>query len=370
MKKPQVLVIASLGDPPHVGGIENVVDTLLQSKLNESFEFSVFDTYRAPNPNRTRLEKAAFARRLFLTCRARVREVDPDIVHIHFCSRSDFWKHAICLGVSRQAGAKTIFHLHGGTFDGFYAAMNPIKKTLTRRIFGLADRVIALSEYWKGFLAELVPEERIRILNNPIDCERLSPGARALDPEKPTLLLLGSLGRRKGHYEVLKALPQVVAKHPDVKLLFAGSDEDHGAGEKLRALAEDAGVGEHVEFLGPISFEPKVELLRTSTLMILPSHGENMPISVLEGMAARMPVVSTRVGAIPEVLDEGKAGLLIDAGDWEALAESINRLLDDPSLAAELGEAAGARARERWDVQRIAKRVEQVYGEVLGPSRG
>lgn len=369
MTKPKVLVIASLGEPPYVGGIENVVDTLLHSELRDQFQFSVFDTYRAPDPERTSLEKAAFARQLFFACRARLREYQPELVHIHFCSRSDFWKHAICLAVSRRAGVKTIFHLHGGTFDGFYGAMNPIKKALTKRVFGLADRVIALSEYWKGFLSELVPEDRIRILNNPIDCERLSPAPRAPNPENPTLLLLGSLGRRKGHYEVLKALPRVVAKHPNVKALLAGSEEDLGAGEKLKALAREAGLSEHVEFLGPISFDPKVERLRTSTLMILPSHGENMPIAVLEGMAARMPIVSTRVGAIPEVLDDGKAGLLIDAGDWEALAESINRLLDDPSFAAELGETAGTRARERWDVQRIAKRVEQVYRELLTSNR-
>jgi glycosyltransferase involved in cell wall biosynthesis len=366
---PTVLVFASLGDPPFVGGIENVVDTLLNSELSKAFEFAVFDTYRVPDPHRTLREKAAYAGRLFLTSRTRVREIEPDIVHIHFCSRADFWKHAICLAVSRSFGAKTIFHLHGGSFDAFYAEMNRLQKSATKRIFGLADRVIALSSYWKEFLSGLAPPHNISVLNNPIDCERLAPGKRAPDPANPTLLLLGSLGRRKGHYDVLRALPLVVKKHPNVKVLFAGADEDHGATETLKRLAREADLTEHVEFLGPVSFEPKVELLRTSTILILPSYAENMPISVLEGMAARMPVVSTRVGALPEVLDGGEAGLMIEPGDWEALAQSINRILDDPPFAARLGEVAGKRARRLWDVKRIASRIDVVYREVLSLER-
>lgn len=365
--KPRVLVLASLGEPPYVGGIENVVDTLLNSDLRKSFDFSVFDTYRIPDPHRSRLAKAAYATRLPVLIWARLRETKPDLVHIHFCSSVDFWKHAICLSASRAYGAKTIFHLHGGSFDTFFTDMKPMARLVARRVFAWGDRVIALSSYWKEFLSDLAPSDRIRILNNPIDCERLSPKSRNPDPDRPTLLLLGSLGLRKGHYDVLEALPLILKEHPNLHVLFAGNDEDHGATDKLKRLAAERGLSLHVEFLGPVGFDRKVELLRTSTVMILPSYGENMPISVLEAMAARMPVVSTRVGAIPEVLDDGNAGLLIQAGDWEALARNVNRLLDDPGFAARLGDVAGERARDLWDVGRIAARVETIYREVLAP---
>jgi glycosyltransferase involved in cell wall biosynthesis len=243
--------------------------------------------------------------------------------------------------------------------------MTPIKRFMTKRIFGLAGCVIALSCYWKEFLSDLVSSDRIRILNNPIDCERLSPGVRSPDRDTPTLLLLGRLGTAKGHYDVLKALPLVVKKHPNAKVLFAGSDEEQGATERLMQLATEAGLSQNIEFLGPVLFDAKVELLRTSTLMILPSYAENMPISVLEGMAAEMPVIATRVGAIPEVFDDGRAGLLIDAGDWHALAQNVNRLLDDPVFAASLGKIAGRRARRLWDVSRTVRRIETIYREVL-----
>jgi glycosyltransferase involved in cell wall biosynthesis len=76
-----------------------------------------------------------------------------------------------------------------------------------------------------------------------------------------------------------------------------------------------------------------------------------------------------RVGALPEVLDGGEAGLLIEPGDWEALAQSINRILDDPPFAGRLGEVAGKRAPRLWDVKRIASRIDVVYREVLSLER-
>ena len=153
-----------------------------------------------------------------------------------------------------------------------------------------------------------MPAERICVLSNPIDCERLSPCPRELDPRHPTLLLLGRLGKNKGHYDALKALPLVLKDHPNVRVLFAGSDDEDGATHDLKRLAAELGLSRHVEFLGPVSFGPKVELLRTTTIMILPSYVENMPLSLLEAMAARVPVVSTRVGAIPEDTRPGSDG--------------------------------------------------------------
>ena len=111
--KPKVLTIASVGDPPYIGGIENVVDTLINSDLAGKYEFSLFDTYRRPDENRSIFEKVKFACGLFLQCGGFLLKNKPDIVHIHFCSNTDFWKHSICLLVSRLLRVKTVFHLHG-----------------------------------------------------------------------------------------------------------------------------------------------------------------------------------------------------------------------------------------------------------------
>lgn len=363
---PKVLVTASLGPRPYVGGIENVVDTLLESKLRQSFDFSIYDTYRAPDASRTLAQKLRYARDLSRDFARRLAAEAPDLVHIHFCSKVDFWKHAICLRRAAAAGIPTVFHLHGGSFDSYYAGMSWLKRRAAHAIFAKADRVVALSDYWRDFLAGFVARERIRVLNNPIDSAALTRGGpRAPDHDEPKVVLLGSLGRRKGHYEAVRAMPRIRARFPRVALKLAGREEDPGAREALAALARDEGVESNIEFLGPIGFEQKAELLRTCSVLILPSRAENMPISLLEGMAAGAPVVATRVGAVPEVLANGELGAVIAPGDADQLADAITEVLEDPQRAAATAEKARARARERWDVAVVADNVRRIYDEVL-----
>ena len=361
-----VSVMTSMGPPPYVGGIENVVDCLLHSELAERYRFELYDSYREPDPGRSWLEKSWTLPRIAASSRAHLATHRPAIAHIHFCSRADFWKHSVCLWRARQAGARTIFHLHGGSFDAFHGGLAAPMRAFVHEIFRWPDRIVALSSYWQDFLAEFADPGRIRTLNNPIDCDRLAPeGSRRPDPAAPEILLLGSLGRRKGHYETLEAFERVVAAHPKARLLFAGGEEDPGARDRLEAICRERGLNERVSFLGPIGFEAKTDRLRRASVLVLASFGENMPIAVLEAMAAGVPVVASRTGAVPEVLDEGRVGRLVDAGDADGIADAILGLLADPAAAEAMGQAARARARARWDVSVIAEQVEAIYAELL-----
>ena len=363
---PKVLVVASLGPRPYVGGIENVVDTLINSQLKEAFEFSVFDTYRTPDPNRTRIGKAVFAVSLFARMTRKLQNFQPDLVHIHFCSKIDFWKHTLCLVASRMHRTRVVFHLHGGSFDRFYEAKTPPIRALIRAIFRLPDAVVALSSYWQRFLTGLVDAKKINIINNPVDCVRLAPAVRKPGANRrPDILLLGSLGKRKGHYDSLGALEIVLGTHPSARLLFAGAEEDPGATVDLKRICTERGLVDHVEFLGSLDFEHKLKVMHECAALVLPSYAENMPISVLEAMAAGTPVVASRVGAVPEALANGEAGCLIEAGDVRGLAEHIISILDNPERANEMAACAQRRARELWDVAQIAGRVGGLYRKVL-----
>lgn len=360
----KILIISSLGPPPYLGGIENVIDTLVKSNLASSYEFSIFDTYRKPDQKRTFISKASFALRLPFQCANQIVKVKPRIAHIHFCSKTDFWKHSLCLLTCKTMRIKTIFHLHGGSFDTIYKGYHPWTQTLVRLILDRADIIVALSEYWKAFLSNLVTKNKIRIAPNPINCKQLSsfsnPENKVLNP---SVVLLGSLGKRKGHFDVIKASSIVLAKHPLTQFYFAGLDEDYGATETLKKLAQDNNVASNVHFLGPVSGEKKLKLLGEAGIIILPSYGENMPISVLEGMAAWKPIISTRVGAIPEVLTDNKNGILIDAGDWQALGKKIIYLFDNPEITIQLGTKAGKKVRTKWDIDKIANIFDKIYKE-------
>jgi glycosyltransferase involved in cell wall biosynthesis len=259
-----------------------------------------------------------------------------------------------------------VFHLHGGTFDRFYGRLGPIRRSLARHILRRATVLIALSEYWRDFLRELAPNTRIEILANPID-----PEAYALNSDwifelgDKSALLLGSLGRRKGHYDAIKAFTNVLVAHPTARLVFAGREEDPGATSALRALAETAGLANAVVFAGPVTGEAKLRLMHRAAVHILPSYGENMPISVLEAMAIGKAVVATRVGAIPELIGVDHAGVLIEPGDWQALADGIIALLNSPSRATALGAAAKKRVAEHWHVERIVPQLSALYSDVI-----
>lgn len=360
--KLKICFISSLGVPPYVGGIENVVDTLINSPLREICVFTVFDTYRRPDPKRSLLQKILYAIGLIFRCKSFLKSDRPDIVHIHFCSRNDFWKHSLCLMVSKWLGLKVVFHLHGGAFDKFYSELPLFSRLLGRYIFNAADCIVVLSTYWKDYISGIVNSSvRIEIVPNPIDCDRLSVFGRKPDLDRPTILLLGSVGHRKGHYDLINALPSIERKYHKIKFVFAGAEEETGAVRELTEMAKSLGVIENVEFVGPIDFNSKIKMFCSISILVLPSYGENMPISVLEGMAAKVPVLSSTVGAIPEVLGNGRYGMLVSPGDISAISEGILALLDDYTSASEMGIRAGERAKQLWDVGVVVTSLVMLY---------
>jgi glycosyltransferase involved in cell wall biosynthesis len=362
--KPKILVYAVMGPKPYTGGIENVVDTILRSSLTEEYEFEILDGYNEADFGRTRLRKAWNAIMLFLRCLAAMIRVGPHVVHIHVATHVDFWKSSLCMLAGQLTFRRTVFHLHGGGFDSIYEGYSPFTRFLVRRVFRRASRVIVLSSYWAEFVSAFVDRARIRVLPNPIECDSLAPPAGARSSGKHNVLLLGSLGRRKGHFDVLEAIPPVVREFPSVVFNFAGAEEVPGTEGQLRELVAQKGLEDHVLFLGRVTGQQKLDLLHSTTIMILPSHSENMPVSVLEGMGAGLPIIASRVAAVPELLESGRAGRLVDAGDWRALAEEIKTLLRDPDLAARLGREARRKACALWDVKIVASRLSAIYGEL------
>jgi glycosyltransferase involved in cell wall biosynthesis len=229
-------------------------------------------------------------------------------------------------------------------------------------VFKIPNHVIALSDYWANFLNDFTPKNRISVLNNPVDCKKFAPTESKVFNEKYfKVLLLGSVGKRKGHYDVLKALPIVLTKFPDVSVIFAGRDETPGATNELKSIAKEKQIDKNVNFIGPVVGHRKNELLHSCSIMTLPSYGENMPISIMEGMAAKLPIIASNVGAIPELLENGKIGILISAGDYTALAHGIIRLIKNPQLAESIASQAYIKINNHYDISKIEEAIEKIY---------
>ncbi len=169
----------------------------------------------------------------------------------------------------------------------------------------------------------------------------------------------------KNHRLLLQAFAEAVQRLPDALLLLVGPPDrlDPSYAESLKALAQELGLEQCVRFLGSRADVP--DILRASDVFVLSSDYEGNPLSVLEAMAAGLPVISTAVGGVPELVQDGATGLLVPAGDAHALAEAIVQMGRDPMRRAVMGDAARQTALQRFDVRVMSRAYAALYQQLL-----
>lgn len=241
---------------------------------------------------------------------------------------------------------------------------SPFRVWVDRVTSPLADLVLVNAQAIADVLTtrERLDPAKIRVLENGVDLSRFAQVVPPSGP--PRLICVARLDPIKAHVDLLAALPPLLARWPALTLDLVGDGPMRGPlEEKARAL----GVAGSVRFLGARTDVP--QLLAGAHVFVLPSLSEGMPGSVLEAMASGLPVVATRVGGTPEIVEEGKTGLLVEAGNPEALSRALSVVVEDPQLAGDYGEAGARRAKERYTREAFIKRHEALYEEVVVRSR-
>lgn len=241
---------------------------------------------------------------------------------------------------------------------------SPFRVWVDRVTSPLADLVLVNARAISDVLTtrERIDPAKIRVLENGVDLSRFSSGTPQAGP--PRIICVARLDPIKAHVDLLAALPPLIARWPALTLDLVGDGP-------MRATLEDQaralGVEKSVRFLGARTDVPA--LLAGAHVFVLPSLSEGMPGSVLEAMASGLPVVATRVGGTPEIVEEGRTGLLVDPARPEALSKALSVVIEDPQLAANYGEAGARRARERYTREAFIRRHEAVYEEIVSRSR-
>jgi glycosyltransferase involved in cell wall biosynthesis len=170
------------------------------------------------------------------------------------------------------------------------------------------------------------------------------------------ILFLGRLGDRKGVPQLGEALHRMAAM-PAWRATIAGDGEV----EASRRKAVEYGLADRVDIPGWCDAKRVAELISTADILVLPSFSENLPLSVVEGMASGLAIVATPVGAVEDIIADGETGLLVQPGDVDGLTEALTRLVDDPALRQRLGTAALAFHREKLDVEPFAAALHDVW---------
>lgn len=338
----------------------------ISAMVNVYFAHGLFDRWHAEylptHCDGTRARKALRAAASWLAYAGRLLTGGVGLLHVHIASDASFWRKALFVVPARALGVPYVLHVHAGDFTEFHARSGPVARALLRFMYSGARAVVALSDAWRRALLAVVPGMRVEVVPNPIE---IPAWEAALDEGPPTAVFLGVVKEAKGVHDLLRAWPRVRSAVPGARLVLGGSGDIDGA----RALARELGVEDAVETPGWVAGEDKAALLRRAWVLALPSHWEALPMAVLEAMAAGVPVVASRVGAIPEAIAQGRGGLLVPPRDPRALAEALVEVLGDAALRKSLGRAARRRAADAYSAAVVVPRIEALWDEIASPAK-
>ena len=228
-----------------------------------------------------------------------------------------------------------------------------------------ARRLIAISDAVRTFLEAAGHDPaRLTTIHYGLDevprlPSRPTPAEAGIPPDDPLAVAVGRLIEQKDHATLLRAFARVRQAHPTARLAILGSGPLE---EETRRLVRELGLHDAVTLPGRTDI---ADWLERADVFVHTSRWEGFGIVLLEAMLAGLPVVATRVSAVPEVVEDGGTGALVDPGDAAGVARELGRLLADPELARRLGEAGRARAREQFSVARMTERTIGVYEDAL-----
>lgn len=334
-----------------MGGIASVVRVYEQAGLLRRFGVHYLATHCDGSKwQKLRAMLGAYGQFLRMLLRGRV-----GLVHVHLASRASFWRKSGFFLLAFAAGVPAILHLHGAEFAQFYEReCGPLRRRFVRFVFNRAARVVVLSEGWQRWVQGMSSNPHVEPIYNPV----LLPPASAWEGRSHgAVLSLGRLGARKGSFDLLAAAARVAPQVGALELRLGGDGEL----EAVRACAAQLGIASHLNLLGWVGGEGKQRQLALASLYALPSYNEGLPMSVLEAMAAGLPVLATPVGGIPEAVADGVEGFLVAPGDVDALAARLGQLLRDGELARRMGAAARRKVETTFCSDAVLPRVERLY---------
>ncbi len=352
-----------VGPVPRIyGGISAVAGAILDSDLPDRCDL----TYLAEGTRQGPLAKltsavTALARLVWLLIGRQV-----DLLHLHVGGGSSFYRHMLYAALGWLARTPVLLHWHvPGTGEAQDAGLSGgLQSRLGRWAINRAARVLVLSPAWAAALASLSGQpnagQRMVVLPNPVDCDLIQPPHDPAQRRPDVVLFLGDFSRRKGVRDLLAAAPAVLQRHPAARFVVAGGAPPADVAAYARPL------GAAVHFPGFVRGVDKVRWLQEATLLALPSYAEGLPVAVLEAMAAGLPVITTPVGGVPDILRDGVNGLLTPPGDVPALADALSRLLADADARQSMGQHNRQQALEQFAVPQYVQRLLDVYCQVIG----
>jgi len=336
------------------GGIASVIGAYRQSGLWGRYDCRWLATMDDRNGLRKVLAfLGALVRSVPMLARA-------DIVHVHTASRTSFYRKSVFVRLAKLLGKRVVLQVHGGGFAGFVAGQRRLGRWMTRRLLGVCDAVLVLSESKGRELREVLGGVESEIMPNP--SPPVVASVEGQDKSGGTVFFAGWIEEHKGVFDLLEAFAAVTERVPEARLVVAGKGQIKAAAARAAAL----GIGKHVTFPGWLGGEALARAYAEAAVFCLPSYVEGLPMSILEAMSYGTAVVASRVGGIPDVISDGLNGLLVEPGQVGALADALVGVLQDGRRREELGCAAKRTVAADYSLEAVSEQLGRLYERLLG----
>jgi len=288
-----------------------------------------------------------------------LKHARPDVVNLHYVG--DIAPY--CLLACRRLNLKCIVSLHGNDIEGFHVR-SAFSRLLTRTTLSRADRVFTNSRDLldQALVIEPSIKDKSRVMRNGIDLVEFR-NHRPFKHSKPYLLNIANFIQKKGQDILIGAFARLCETVPDIDLLLVGDGPTRTA---CVELAVCLGVYERIRFMGKLERERIPSIVAGCKVFALSSRKEPFGIVLLEAMAMSRPIVATRVGGIPEIIEHERNGILVDPDDVEQFANAISLLLQRPDWANDMGNRAYQDVTERFDWSVIIQDYIEEYAAMLG----
>ncbi len=305
----------------------------------------------------------------FLAVRRLIREVQPDIVHTHTTTAGFLGRIA-----ARMVGVPVVVHtLHTHPFKGYYNQARTNLFIIMERIGAyFSDSIITLSESLRRELVDkyhITSKNRITVLPLGFDLRSFAAIKRKqgsfreawhIPADAPLVGIIGRLLPVKNHRLFLTAAAKVRAKIPEAQFVIVGDGEQRS---DLQDVVRELGLTEAVIFTG---WQQNVEQIYSDLdVLVTSSLNEGTPVPIIEAIASGCPVVATRVGGIPDLLERGRLGTLVESGDADALANAIVHTLQNPPDMTE----AQQTMLQRYGIERLAQDLDSLYHGLLAKKK-
>lgn len=352
MKRKVCMVVPSFSAK---GGIATVVSGYKNSELERKYDVKYIESY-CDGSKVKKIFKAIKAYILFL----KQMVIDkPDLVHIHSSFGGSFYRKLPFVYVANFFNVPVINHIHGSEITNLYVNASEGKKRLVENCFDKCKYLVVLSEEWKDNMQVVKTKTPKIVIENYSTIHREC--LKRKNHQKKNILFLGFITELKGCFDVPEIAKKVIAENENVKFILAGS----GQTKKLQEIVAEKGISQYFAFPGWVKKDEKETLLKNADIFFLPSYTEAMPMSILEAMGYGLPIVSTNVGGIPQLVEEGRNGYMVDPGKKDDFAEVILELIGNDELIYYMGKESIKKAYTKYSLEKHLEKLCKLYENVL-----